>query len=444
MTTATTPRIALYPILAVNFVGALGFSVVLPFLVYLVTRLGGNALVYGVLGATYSLFQLIGAPLLGRWSDRYGRRRILLLSQFGTLTSWGIFLIALALPERRLLGVDSTILGAFTITVPLAVLFLARALDGLTGGNVSVANAYMADITPDEERSANFGKMAMSANLGFILGPALAGLLGASAMGETLPVIVALLISVVASVIIAVALPESLQCRLVQDPEPMHVGQVLGPDQKECYRIARPQERSMLDILRLPSVALVLAAHFLVFLAFNLFYIAFPVYAATGIGWSLAETGLFFSVLGLLMAVVQGPVLARAARRWPDRALVLAGSAILAVSFVFFGSDRTAPIYVGVALLALGNGLMWPSLLAVLSKVSPPGVQGAIQGIAGSSSAVASIVGLLVGGVLYNFTGAGVFTIAAAITVGVVALALAIPHGPGGRVPHTLTGTDLE
>ena len=86
------------PILLVNFVGTLGFSIVLPFLVFLVTRWGGNALIYGIMGATYSAFQLVGAPVLGRWSDKYGRRKILLLSQLGTLFSWVLFLVALYPP----------------------------------------------------------------------------------------------------------------------------------------------------------------------------------------------------------------------------------------------------------------------------------------------------------------------------------------------------------
>lgn len=163
-----------------NFVGTLGFSIVVPFLVFLVTQWGGNALVYGLIGATYSAFQLIGAPILGRWSDRYGRRKILLLSQLGTLVSWIIFLIAFFVPVRILGDIDSTTLGQFTLTLPLVLLFLARAADGITGGNISVANAYLADITDEEDRSRNFGRMALSGNLGFVLGPALAGLLGAT------------------------------------------------------------------------------------------------------------------------------------------------------------------------------------------------------------------------------------------------------------------------
>ena len=123
--------------------------------------------------------------------------------------------------------------GAFTVTIPLVVLFLARALDGITGGNLSVANAYLADITAESDRSANFGKMAVSGNLGFVLGPAIAGALGATALGEVPPVVAALLISVVASLIIGFKLPESTPLldqidRMVEVAGIDHVG--LGSD----------------------------------------------------------------------------------------------------------------------------------------------------------------------------------------------------------------------
>ncbi len=425
MTASTVPsaRPSIYPILAVNFVGALGFSIVLPFLVFLVTRLGGNAVIYGVMGATYSAFQLIGAPILGRWSDRVGRKRILLLSQLGTLASWGIFLIALALPVHTMAQVNCAVLGAFTLTVPLIVLFVARALDGLTGGNVSVANAYLADITSDADRSANFGRMAMVANLGFILGPALAAVLGAIASGELFPVLAAFLVSVVATLIILLTLRDPVPCVLTEDPEPASVRDVLGGDQKPCYRLQGAARLSTREILGLPSVGLLLALQFLVFLAFNLYYIAFPVYAATGLGWSLGQVGLYFSVMSILMATVQGPVLSRATRRFGDEPLIIVGSLLLAASFVFFTSDRTAVIYCGTILLACGNGLMWPSLLAMLSKATDQSTQGAVQGFAGSLNAVASIVGLLAGGLVFGVIGGRVFLLSAVLTTVVFFLA---------------------
>ena len=106
---------------------------------------------------------------------------MLIISQIGTLTAWVIFLIALLIPNENLVDVNSSWFGVFVLTVPLLLLFFARSLDGLTGGNVSVANAYLADISTDHNRKSNFGKMAASANLGFIVGPVLAGLLGSTA-----------------------------------------------------------------------------------------------------------------------------------------------------------------------------------------------------------------------------------------------------------------------
>jgi len=410
-------HIPVTPILAVNFVGTLGFSVVLPFLVFLVARWGGNGLVYGVMGATYSAFQLVGAPVLGRWSDIHGRRRILLLSQLGTLASWGIFVLAFAMPERPLLSLASA-----TITLPLLVMFLARALDGLTGGNVSVASAYLADITPEETRSANFGRMAVAGNLGFIVGPAIAGVLGGTAMGELLPVLAALTISGAATLLIALWLPESQPCRLQADPEPVNVHKVLGPDHKPCFQMDPPEKLSFRDALRIPRVGFLLGIHFLVWLGFNFFYVAFPMHAVTTLQWTVRQTGVFFSVLSLLMVLVQGPILSRAARRWRDGVLALCGSLILAASFPLIGARGAVSIYVGAALLALGNGLMWPSLVSILSKAAGTRYQGAVQGLASSVAAVASILGLLAGGALFEVLGHGVFLIAGAIILVVFGL----------------------
>ena len=424
-------RRSLLPILSVAFVGSLGFSIVLPFLVFVVTRLGGNALVYGAVGATYSAFQLVGAPVLGRWSDRFGRRRVLLLSQLGTLASWLIFLGALYLPVTTLIEVDTAITGTFTLTLPLLVLFVARALDGVTGGNVSVANAYLADVTAENERSASFGRMAVASNLGFVLGPAIAGVLGGSALGEVPPVLAAIAVSILASAIIFLRLEESVPCVLSSKPEKSGVGGVLGQEHKECYVIRRGPNVSLAHALRPTRIRLLLAVHFLVFLAFNFYYISFPMHAATELEWTLTEVGIFFSTMGLMMALVQGPVLVAASRRFKDRTLVTAGSLILACGFALYLSRSVALIYLATAFLALGNGVMWPSLLAMLANAAEGRNQGVVQGFASSIAAVASIAGLLVGGILYQLLIAKIFVVAAVITMIAALVSLSAHVGPG-------------
>lgn len=416
--TSANKQPSLSPILAVNFVGTLGFSIVLPFLVFLVTKWGGNALMFGLIGATYSVFQLIGAPVLGRWSDRYGRRRILLLSQIGTLVSWIIFLIAFFVPVSAIRDVDSTLLGQFTITVPLVILFVARAADGITGGNVSVANAYLADITAEANRSRNFGRMAIAGNLGFVLGPALAGLLGALAFGEILPVIAAMLISVVATAIIYFGMVDVDPCE-VRGVAGGNVRKVFGQEHKECYDVEDGASERRGDILKLTCVPAMLSIYFLVMLGFSFFYTAFPIHAATGLGWSVSATGIYFAVLSLAMVIAQGPVLSRASKMFSDQALVTTGSLALSAGFACLLSGDTAMIYVAAVAIALGNGVMWPSVMSVLSIVATDRYQGAVQGLAGSVGAFASIVGLIMGGLLYNLIGTTVFVVAAAV-IGVV------------------------
>ncbi len=406
------PAKSLLPLLSVNFVGTLGFSIVIPFLVFLVAKWGGNSLIFGLLGATYSAFQFIGAPILGRWSDLYGRRKILLLSQLGTLVSWIIFLAAFFLPVTILNEIDSPFLGKFTLTVPLLVIFFARAADGLTGGNISVANAYLADISDDKNRSENFGKMALSGNLGYVLGPALAGLLGATVWGEVLPVIAALLISLAATLIIWFWLQESRTAPLNTDPEACKLRKIFGQEHKECYQLEGSQKIPVRIIFSLKDIPVLMVINFLVMLGFSFFYVIFPVNAALGLGWPIFQTGAFLAVLSLLMVIVQGPVLARASKIWSDRALAVFGSLVLAGGFGLFIATDELTIYAGAVFVALGNGLMWPSILALISKRAGAQYQGTVQGFGGSSGAIASVIGLSSAGLLYNFLGSLEFLLA--------------------------------
>ena len=415
---------SLFPIYLVNFIGTLGFSIVIPFLVTLVNKLGGNALVFGIMGATYSSFQLVGAPILGKWSDVHGRKKILLLSQAGTLLSWIVFLGALFLPVTEISRINSTMLGSFLLTIPLLVLFTARALDGLTGGNVSVANAYLADLTPEADRKKSFGKMAVAGNLGFILGPALAGLLGTTAYGEIIPVAAALLISLAATLVIQFYLPESKTCTLTRDPEPVGARKIFGQEQKECFQVAGADDIKLRDVLRVRHVPFLLFLNFLIFLGFNFFYTAFPVHATRGLEWSAADLGFFFSFLGLTTVIVQGPILSRVAIHCSDALLCMLGSAVLAAGFALLISEQALYLYGGAALFSLGNGLMWPSFLSLLSKVAGDKYQGSVQGFSSSVGSLASIVGLISGGLLYESLGATTFLISAGLFVGIAALSI--------------------
>ena len=405
----------LFPLLLVNFIGTLGFSIVLPFLVFLVRDFGGNAIAYGILGATYSAFQLIGAPILGKWSDVYGRKKILLLSNAGTLVGWIFFLVALFLPVEKF-TIDNALVGTFVISLPLLVLFLARAIDGITGGNISVANAYLADISSNENRSRNFGKMAVSQNLGFIVGPALAGILGGTIYGAILPVSAALILSLVTIIVIGFRLKESKPRPpeiLVQ--EEGTIRKVFSQECKDCFDNENPKKLKFRDVFKLKHIPYLLVLYFLIFLGFNIFYASFPIHAAIGLKWSVTQLGIFYAVLSGIMVVIQGPVLRKALKKFSEQKLVIIGSVILGTNFILFMSNNTFVIYGAVILFALGNGLMWPSFMSILSKRAGTTLQGAVQGVAGSFGSLASIIGLILGGTLYNLIGATTFLVSAGV-----------------------------
>jgi MFS transporter, DHA1 family, tetracycline resistance protein len=414
---------SLFPILLVNFVGTLGFSIVLPFLVFLVMKFGGDAIVYGLLAATYPAFQLIGAPLLGRWSDIFGRKKVLLLSNIGTSVGWILFLFALFLSSERSFSIDSVYFGTIVIIVPLFVLFLARAIDGVTGGNISVANAYLADLSSDKTRSKNFGKMAMSSNLGFILGPALAGILGGTIYGEVLPVLAALILSLVTLIVIGLLLRESKpSSEEILVPEEGTIRKVFSQECREPYSNVSTKKTVLRDVFKLKDISFLLVLYFLIFLGFNIYYAVFPTHAANDLKWSITQLGIFYAVLSGIMVLVQGPGLRKALEKFSEEKLVIIGSLILATNFILFVSNNIVAVGGALILFAVGNGLMWPSFMSILSRRAGSMLQGAVQGVAGSFGGLASIVGLTLGGFLYNSIGVSSFIISAGVIMVVFAM----------------------
>lgn len=407
---------SLFPILLVNFVSTLGFSIVLPFLVFLVMKFGANAIVYGLLAATYPAFQLIGAPVLGRWSDIFGRKKVLLLSNAGTSVGWILFLFALFLPIEKSFSIDINYLGTFLIIVPLLFLFLARAIDGITGGNISVANAYLADLSSDETRSKNFGKMAISSNLGFILGPALAGILGGTIYGAILPVLAALILSLVTLIVIGFLLREShLSSEEILVPDERTIRKIFSQECREPYSTVNPKKHSLRDVFKLKHISFLLIVYFLIFLGFNIYYASFPTHAANDLKWSVTQLGMFYAILSGIMVLVQGPVLRKALKKFSEEKLVVIGSMILGINFILFVSNNIVSVGGALILFAVGNGLMWPSFMSILSRRAGSKLQGAVQGVAGSFGGLASIVGLTLGGFLYNSIGSSTFMISAGV-----------------------------
>jgi MFS family permease len=399
----------------VNFVGTLGFSIVLPFLVFVVMKFGGNAIVYGLLAATYPAFQLIGSPILGKWSDVYGRKKILLLSNVGTSIGWLLFLFALFLPSNSF-NIHIAFLGTFVAIVPLLILFLGRAIDGITGGNISIANAYLADLSSDSTRSKNFGKMAISSNLGFILGPALAGILGGTSYGAVLPVLAALILSLVTIVVIFFLLREtksSSEEMLV--PEQRTIRKAFSQECRECYLDTSTEKPKLQDVFKLKHISFLLVLYFLIFLGFNIYYATFPTHAAKDLKWSVTQLGIFYAVLSGIMAFIQGPVLRKALKKFSEEKLVVIGSIILGTNFILFVSNNIVSVSGAIVLFAVGNGLMWPSFMSILSRYAGSKLQGSVQGVAGSFGGLASILGLILGGFLYNSFGAVTFLISAGV-----------------------------
>jgi DHA1 family tetracycline resistance protein-like MFS transporter len=361
----TKPLLAIFLIV---FIDLLGFGLILPLLPFYAETFGASDTVIGLLVASYAAAQLIGAPLLGRFSDRWGRRPVLLISLIGTLIGF------------LLLGFAQT----------LVVLFFARILDGLTGGNISVAQAYISDITDEENRAKGLGLVGAAFGLGFIFGPAAGGLL--SQYGYAVPALVASGLVAINILMVFFWLPESLT------PE-----QRQASSEEERARITLS---ALFAALRRPFSGPLLITRFFYGLGFSLLNTIFSLYALRRFNLDAQQTGLILAYVGLLSAIVQGGLIGQLTKRFSDNNLIITSVGILALSMLGWAFAPSVTILMIIlAPYAFAGGVLGTVLSSALTKVVKPEEVGGILGLATSLESLTRVIAPTIGGFLLGSLG---------------------------------------
>lgn len=345
-------------VVLIVLIDLLGFTVVMPLLAPFAEQYGFREWQIGLLFSAYPLCQLIAGPILGRMSDRYGRRPILIFSQAGTALS---FLI---------LGLSRN----FT------VMLLARMLDGASGGNILVAQAYVADVTTPENRSRGMGLIGMAFGLGFVLGPLLGGVLVSLPIAEDwrlrLPFLVAAGFSTLAWILVLSRLPES---------------RPVGARNRESARVL--SWRGLVDTMTLPGIGQLMLLGFLSVLAFAALEGTLSLYLRRRMDWNARSAAFVFAGLGLLSALVQGGLIRRLVPRFGEPRLIGAGIAIVALGFAGLALASGALELAGaIVLVGVGQGLVGPSVSGLLSRITPASEQGAVFGTLSSAQTLARMI----------------------------------------------------
>jgi DHA1 family tetracycline resistance protein-like MFS transporter len=355
------------------FIDLVGFGIVIPVLPLYAERYGASEATVGILLATYSAMQFVFAPILGKLSDRVGRRPVLLVSLIGTSIGFLLMGFAPSMPVGfALLGMAPT----------LVWLFVARVIDGISGGNISTAQAYIADVTPPEERSKGMGLIGAAFGLGFIFGPAIGGAL--SHISPEAPFFFAAAMAAANATALYFLLPESLSAEHRSQARRGGILEVL--EQSGSWQLGA-----------------VIATYFFSTVAFAMMTATFALFAAHRFKFNEAKTGYLFAYVGVIGAVIQGGLLGRLVKMFGDKPLAVTGTAIFAASvFCFPLSQTVAALAIASTGFAIGNSLMTPTLNALASKSVSAAWQGRVLGVLASVASLARIIGPVLGGWLLS------------------------------------------
>lgn len=352
------PRLAI--IWLTVFIDLVGFGIIMPILPYYAQRFGAHGIGYAALLGAFSLMQFLATALLGRLSDRIGRRPILLATMLMNAAGYVLFAFA---PSYWLL-------------------LLARLVSGFAGGNISAAQAYVADITTTEDRSKGMGLIGMAFGIGFIVGPGIGA--AAAHFGHSAPGLVAAGLSLVNLVSAYFILPESLR-------EEHRVARDVWPFGHMADALAHPELRQLMLVWAIAPFA------------FAGYTVALPLWAGSTLGWKEKELGVFFILVGVVAASVQGGLFRVLTRRFGDRILLISGmlGMGLAIAVVpFLGTNRA--LYAWTVVLAFSNSIMSPAAAGLVSTFAAANEQGTVLGVAQSLSALGRFSGPIAVGVVYD------------------------------------------
>jgi MFS family permease len=350
-------------IFLIVFLDMMGAGILIPVIPFVVQPYRADALTVGLLALAFSAAQFAASPLLGAWSDRVGRRPVLLVCLLGTATGYFLFGLAGSLP----------------------MLFIARLLAGFAGGSISTAQAYIADVSEPADRAKNFGLIGAAFGLGFILGPALGGIL--SHVSLSAPAFGSAILSLVTFAVASLLLKESLHGPAEKGPGPRAV----NPFGRIGAALARPHLR--------PLMAAIFALNF----AMAGMQTNFAVFTRVRFGFGAAQNAYVFAYLGVMSTLTQGVLLRKLAHKVDEAHLSAAGAFAFGIGFVFLAlSSSIWMIYVAITFQAFGFGLATPSLSGLISRRCGAAEQGTMLGTSQSVASLTRVLGPVWAGFLFD------------------------------------------
>lgn len=363
-----TDKKRLFSIFLIVFIDLLGFSIILPLLPFYAESFGASPTIVGFLVAIYAAGQMFSAPLLGRLSDRYGRRPFLIISILGGAI--GFFMLGLA--------------------TNLTMLFVARLVAGITAGNISVAQAYITDVTDDKNRSRGLGLIGAAFGLGFVIGPAMGGLL--SQWGYFVPAYAAAGIATINLVVVILWLPESL----TQERK----------DEIALQKNPPISLKSVILAMKRPIVGALLSTRLFYGFAFALFQSVFALYGQYRFNLNAQNTGYILAYVGVISVFTQGFLVGKITDRYPDRKIILITTGIIAFSFLAWAFAPNISILLLILLpIAMNAGILNTVINSALTKAVQPIEFGGILGLSAALESATRVIAPSLGGFLLEKLG---------------------------------------